>query len=133
MNENAGLRFAPTGLWSGLLWAVVAFTAIETFASTAFADDAPKKVSHAEASGAAITKFPAEYPLVARRLKMEGVVELEAVVTEQGAVEKVNIVSGNPVLTRPAAEALKRWKFTPFMAEGKAVRALAPVSMTFKL
>jgi TonB family protein len=70
---------------------------------------------------------------MAKQLKIEGAVELEAVVAETGAVEKVNIVSGNPVLTRPAVEAVKRWKFSPFTAEGKAVRALVPISMTFKM
>ena len=59
--------------------------------------------------------------------------ELEAVVTESGAVEKVNIVSGNPVLTRPAADAVKRWKFTPFTSDGKPVKALVPVALNFKL
>lgn len=95
--------------------------------------DIPKKVSHAEASGAAVTKVAPEYPGIARQLKIEGLVELEALVTETGAVEKVNIVSGNPILTKPAVEALKRWKFSPFQSEGKTVKALAQVSMTFKL
>jgi TonB family protein len=99
----------------------------------ALAQDEPKKVSRAESIGAAVTKVTPEYPPFARQLKMEGVVELEAVVTETGAVEKVNIVSGNPVLTKPAAEALKKWKFNPFQSDGKAVKALAQVSMSFKL
>jgi len=58
---------------------------------------------------------------------------LEAVVSESGALEKVNIVSGNPVLTKPAVEALRRWKFVPFTADGKAVKALVPVALNIKL
>ena len=70
---------------------------------------------------------------IARQLKIEGSVELEAVVTETGAVEKVNIVSGNPVLTRPASDAIKKWKFAPFTSDGKAVKALVPVTLSFKM
>jgi protein TonB len=70
---------------------------------------------------------------MAKQLKIEGAVELEAVVTESGTVEKVNIVSGNPVLTRPAADAVKKWKFAPFTADGKVVKALVPISMSFKM
>ena len=92
-----------------------------------------KKVSHAEALQAATTKVQPDYPLMAKQLKIEGAVELEAVVTDSGAVEKVNIKSGNPVLTRPAVEALKRWKFKPFTVDGKAVSALAEVTFNFKL
>jgi TonB family protein len=102
-------------------------------AGPGFAQDAPKKVSKSEGLNAVTTKVSPEYPPVARQLKIEGAVELEALVTETGAVEKVNIVSGNPVLTRPAADAVKKWKFAPFTSEGKAVKATVPVSMTFKM
>jgi protein TonB len=70
---------------------------------------------------------------MARQLKIEGTVELEAVITDDGAVEKVNIKSGNPMLTKPAAEALKKWKFRPFTADGKPVPVLAEMSFTFKI
>ena len=43
-------------------------------------------------------------------------------VTEAGVVEKVNIVSGNPVLTSPASDAVKKWKFAPFTAEVNRLR-----------
>jgi protein TonB len=97
-----------------------------------FGQDADKKISRAEALQAATTKVQPEYPAMALQLKIEGIVDLEAVVSDNGSVEKVNIVSGNPVLTKPAAEALKKWKFRPFVADGKPVRVVAPVSINFK-
>ena len=93
----------------------------------------PKKVTKIEGLNAATTKVQPEYPAMAKQLKIEGAVELEAVVAESGAVEKVNIVSGNPVLTRPAVDAVKRWKFAPFTADGKAVKAVVPISLSFKM
>ena len=102
-------------------------------AGTACAQDAPKKVTKAEGMSNATTKVQPDYPIIAKQLKIEGAVELEAVVSEAGVVEKVNIVSGNPVLTKPAVDAVKRWKFAPFTAEGKAVKALVPVALTFKM
>jgi protein TonB len=101
-------------------------------AAVGFGQDAPKKVSHDEAMSAAVTKVQPEYPLIARQLNIRGSVELEAVVAEDGTVEKVNIVSGNPVLTRSATQALKKWQFKPCTTDGKAVKALAPVTFTFK-
>jgi len=97
------------------------------------AQEPAKKVSNSEANGAAVTKVSPDYPAIAKQLKIQGVVELEAIVSETGAVEKVNIVSGNPVLTKPAVEALKKWKFNPFQADGKAVKVLAQINMSFKL
>jgi TonB family protein len=52
---------------------------------------------------------------------------------EDGSVADVRIVSGNPVLTKSAAAAVKRWKFTPVTDGGKPVKALAPVTLVFKL
>ena len=101
--------------------------------STGFAQDAPKKVSKSEGLNAVTTKVSPDYPPIAKQLKIEGAVELEVLVTESGAVEKVNIVSGNPVLTRPASEAVKKWKYAPFTSDGKAVKALVPVSLSFKM
>jgi protein TonB len=97
------------------------------------AEDTPKKMTKAEGLNAVTIKVQPEYPAIARQLKIEGAVELEVVVTEAGGVEKVNIVSGNPVLTRPASEAVKKWKFAPFTADGKVVKAVVPVSMSFKM
>ncbi len=97
-----------------------------------FAQEA-KKVTKTEGMNAATSKVPPEYPPIAKQLKIEGEVELEALVSESGTVEKVNIVSGNPVLTRPAADAVKRWKFSPFTANGKVVKALVPVSLNFHM
>jgi protein TonB len=92
-----------------------------------------KKVSKAEALAAVQSKVQPDYPPIARQLKLKGEVELEALVSEDGTVEKVNIVSGNPVLTKPAADALKKWKFKPFTAGGKAVKALAVVNFDFSI
>ena len=99
----------------------------------ASAQDNIKKVSPAEAIEAILSKPAPEYPPMAKQLRIQGNVELEAVVAENGTVEKVTVVSGNPVLTKPAAEGVKKWKFKPFQSEGKPVKALAPVVVKFNM
>jgi periplasmic protein TonB len=103
------------------------------FGGVGLAQDAPKKVTRNEGLNAVTSKVSPEYPPIARQLKIEGMVELEALVTESDTVEKVNILSGNPMLTRPASEALKKWKYAPFTIDGKAVKALVPVSLSFRM
>lgn len=110
---------------------LIATILISTIA--AFSQEAQKKVSRSEAETAVLTRVQPEYPPAARQLRIQGAVELEAMVNAAGDVEKVNIVSGNPVLTRPAAEAVKKWKFKHFTIDGKAVSADVPVTITFKL
>jgi len=98
-----------------------------------FGQDAVKKISRAEAVQAATSKVQPEYPPIAKQLKVEGVVELEALIGENGKVEKVTIVSGNAMLTHAGADALKQWKFTPFTEDGKPIKVLAPMTFAFKM
>lgn len=95
--------------------------------------NAPKRLSRSEATSAIVSKTQPEYPPMARQLKLEGTVELEAIISEQGTVDDVRIVTGNPVLTKAAAQAVKKWKFTPITEGGKPTKAVAPLSLTFKL
>ena len=97
-----------------------------------YGQDGEKKLTRGEAMSAVASRVEPEYPPLAKQLKIAGSVELEAVVAESGAVEKVNIVSGNPVLTKAGIEALMKWKFKPVVADGKPVKALAPVTFDFK-
>jgi protein TonB len=113
------------------LWHVIAVVAL--LVAVGLAQDAPKKITRAEAISAIASKVQPEYPAMARQLKIQGTVELEAEVAESGAVTKVDIVSGNPVLTAPSVQAVKRWKFKPFVEDGKPIRVLAPINLDFKL
>jgi protein TonB len=90
-----------------------------------------KRVTKAEAFGAAITKVQPDYPIVARQLKLQGTVEVEATITESGTVAGVREISGNPVLARAASDALKKWKFNPFQDGGKPVKAVATLNFVF--
>lgn len=92
-----------------------------------------KKVSKGDALTAVTYKTQPQYPPIARQLRVEGTVALEATISEEGKVEKVDIVSGSPMLTRTAADALKAWRFKPFLEDGKPVKVQAPVSFEFKL
>ncbi len=84
-----------------------------------------------EAMSAAVVKTPPEFPALAKQLKIQGAVELDVVIGESGSVESVTPISGNPVLTKPAADAVKRWKFKPFQQDGAPVKAQAALKISF--
>ena len=91
----------------------------------------PKKLTQAEAMELVTAKVQPEYPLVARQLNLTGVVEVDVMVGENGVVESAVPVSGSPVLTKPAAEALKRWKFKPLLENGAAASFHTTIKVTF--
>jgi protein TonB len=92
-----------------------------------------KHLNKAEALGAAVSKPQPEYPSMARQFKLEGTVELNAYVNEDGMVEKSEVVSGNPILARAAQDGVKKWRFNKVTEEGKPVKFTASVAFTFKL
>ena len=107
---------------------LMCFIAVLTVAGWA---GSPKRVSQSEAMAAAVSKVTPEYPALAKQLKLTGTVEVEVVIAETGAVESVTPVSGNPVLTKPASEALKHWKFKPFQENGSAIKVQADIKVAF--
>jgi protein TonB len=101
--------------------------------SLAIGQEAVLNVSRSDALKNASSKVAPSYPPMARQLGMQGDVEVEARIKEDGTVESVKPLTGNPVLLNAAVAAMKQWKFSPFTNEGKAVKAVAPVVFTFKL
>lgn len=113
---------------------VVIFSLLIAAASgLAVAQDAGVKVSNSEAMKAATAKVQPEYPVIARQLHLEGKVEVEVHITEEGLVESAKPVTGNAVLANAAVAATRHWRFSPFMAGGKPVKATADLNFTFKL
>ena len=92
-----------------------------------------KRITQAQAVGAAIEKPAPGYSTVARQLRLEGTVAVNAYISDDGTVDRVEGVSGNPVLLKAAADALKHWKFRPIQQDGRAVKAVAELSFNFKL
>jgi len=90
------------------------------------------RVSMSDAIRAAQNKPNPEYPAIAKQMKAAGKVEVEALITTDGKVEEVKIISGNPMLTRPAARAVKDWTFTPFQENGQPSKAVVLLTFDFK-
>ena len=57
------------------------------------------------------TKVPPVYPELAKRMKIGGIVRLEATVDADGKVTGVKTLSGNSALTSAAEDAVRKWKF----------------------
>ena len=110
---------------------VAAATFILAVAHVASADS-EKRLTPSESLAAAVAKPQPEYSAIAKQLKLEGQVSLNAFVTEDGTVDHVETVSGNPILVRSAEDALKRWKFNKQTDDGKPVKFVASVVFNFK-
>jgi len=107
--------------------------ALGLFASTmAFAQDGVVHVTQGEAMKAVKERVEPDYPAMAKQLHLQGAVQVQAHISESGIVEDVKPMTGNAVLMNAAVAAVKRWKFAPFVADGKPAKAVAELSFNFK-
>jgi protein TonB len=104
-----------------------------SFSTILRADDLVVRISDADAQKAAISKSSPDYPPMAKQMHVSGPVTVEAEVTQEGEVAKVQPVSGNALLSSAAVSAVKKWKFKPFTAEGKPAKAVVRLSFNFTL
>jgi len=73
------------------------------------------------------------YPELARRARVSGTVVLDVQIDEEGNVSDVRVLSGHPLLTGAAVEAVRRWKYTPTVLNGEPVPIVATVTVIFRL
>jgi TonB family protein len=73
------------------------------------------------------------YPVGAHLQKLEGDVVLQAVISEKGSVESVRVVSGPVALQQAAVDAMKLWKYRPYMVNGTPVPVRTFVSFHFTI
>lgn len=74
-----------------------------------------------------------EYPPLARKARVEGVVVLEGTVNVSGSVENVRVVQGHPMLIEEAMKAVKKWKYRPAMLNGEPTPCPVIVTVRFTL
>jgi protein TonB len=90
-------------------------------------------VSQGVSRGLLVKSAPPVYPASAMQMHVEGAVELLATISKNGDISAVKIVSGDPRLSRAAADAVKRWKYKPYLLNGEPIEIQTQVTVNFKL
>jgi TonB family protein len=100
---------------------------------TAQADVTPKvTLSHGVADRVSHSVAP-NYPLLAKQMKVQGAVVLQALIDKGGHIQSLHVVSGPAILAAAAQEAVKQWRFKPYYQDGQAVETEARVSVNFTI
>jgi TonB family protein len=90
-------------------------------------------ISQGVSQGLAIKKTQPSYPPSALRMRIEGPVQLLATISKKGDISAVKILSGDPGLARAAADAVKQWKYKPYMLDGSPVEIQTQITVNFRL
>ncbi|UCH94263.1 MAG: energy transducer TonB [Candidatus Aminicenantes bacterium] len=80
-----------------------------------------------------IHKAPLKYPKAALKAGVEGKVVIEATTDKEGNVKEATVTDGHPLLNEAAIEAIKKWKFEPYILDGVKKSVMFTVVVKFKL
>lgn len=127
---------------AGLEWNAGAFAIADQIAPRAAAAEAepvktavatPQRVGGDVQEAKLIRKVMPVYPELAKRARVSGTVRLVGVIAKDGTIEKLQVVSGNPLLVPGALEAVRQWIYKPTLLNGAPVEVIAPIDVIFSL
>ena len=124
----------PGGQMGGVIGGVLAGAlSTATPAVPAPGKSAPIRVGGRVKPPRAVAQPRPEYPALARQARIEGQVQVDAVLDEQGNVIEMKVVSGPPLLYQAALDALKKWKYQPTYLNDQPIAVQMLVTVTFVL
>jgi protein TonB len=92
----------------------------------------PPVISHMM-EGNLIHQVQPNYPPLARAARVQGPVVLRAIISRAGTIENLQILSGHPLLTGAAIDAVRQWRYRPYILNGEAVEVETQVTVNFVL
>ena len=84
-------------------------------------------------SASLVKQVTPEYPGIAKSAHVSGTVTLRAIISKDGSIEKLEYVSGPPLLMSSAMSAVKEWRYRPTMLNGQPVEVDTTVQVVFSL
>jgi protein TonB len=92
----------------------------------------PLLVSH-WAEGNLIYRVQPAYPPLARQARIQGTVELRAIVSKTGTIENLAVVSGHPMLVKSAMDAVRHWRYRPYMLNHEPIEVETEITVNYVL
>jgi protein TonB len=88
-------------------------------------------ISAGVADGMIIHKTPPVYPKFAQDAHITGKVVLKATITKQGTIEGVQVLSGPKILAPSAVDAVRTWKYKPYMLDNQPIAVETNITVVF--
>lgn len=92
----------------------------------------PLRISH-WAEGNLVHRVQPNYPPLARQARIEGPVQLRAIISRTGTIENLALLSGHPMLSPAAIEAVTQWRYRPYLLNGEPIEVETEITVNFVL
>jgi protein TonB len=91
------------------------------------------RVSSGVSTGLLIKKVTPTYPQLAKQARIQGQVVLQAEISKEGTIQNLQLISGHPMLAPAAIEAVRQWRYKPYLLNGEPVAVETQVVVNFSL
>jgi protein TonB len=91
----------------------------------------PIRVSSGVVAGNAISQPKPIYPPIAKAAHVSGAVVLHAIISKSGSVQNLQVVSGPEMLRAAALDAVRNWKYKPYVLNGEATEVETTITVNF--
>src|SRR6266567_3740794 len=91
------------------------------------------RVSQGVVAGLVIHKVQPNYPQLAKTARVQGNVQLAALIGKDGTIQNLHVLSGHPLLTQAALDAVKQWRYKPYILNGEPVEVDTQITVIFSL
>jgi len=122
----------PGGTPGGVLGSILTSSAVAPPPPKAAA---PKRIRVSSGVEAAqlLNKVSPEYPPLAKMARIQGTVKLEAVISKDGTIQELKVISGHPLLVNAAVAAVREWRYRPTLLSGEPVEVSTEIDVIFTL
>jgi periplasmic protein TonB len=83
--------------------------------------------------GSLIRRIEPIYPPLARTARIQGPVVLAAIISKEGMIRQLQVLSGHPMLVRAAVDAVSQWRYRPYVLNGEVIEVETQITVNFKL
>jgi periplasmic protein TonB len=83
--------------------------------------------------GRLVRRVQPVYPQLARSARVQGPVVIFAVISKDGSIENLRVVSGHPLLAQAAKEAVNQWRYRPYILNGEPIEVETQITVNFVL
>ncbi|MBV9625060.1 MAG: energy transducer TonB [Acidobacteria bacterium] len=91
------------------------------------------EVSQGVSQGLLLKKVPPTYPPLAWQTRKEGSVELLATISKEGYIKDVRVLKGDSLFARSATDAVRQWKYRPYLLNGQPVEIKTEITVNFTI
>jgi protein TonB len=120
----------PGGSAGGVIGGIISSTPV---AVPKVATPQRVRVSQGVSQGLLIRRVQPNYPPLAKQARIQGQVVLQAEISKDGTIQNLQLISGHPMLAPAAIEAVKQWRYKPYLLNGEPVAVETTVLVNFSL